>query len=277
MTNIIEVEDLFYTYRDGTRALDGVTLSVREGARTVLLGPNGAGKSTLLLHLNGIFLAQKGTVRVAGRKIDQKSEKWVRTVVGLVFQDPDDQVFSSTVWDDVAFGPKNMGLSGAEIERRVAAALEAVKMGDYRDRAPYRLSYGEKRRVAIAGVLAMSPRVIVLDEPLACLDPQGRDGLLEVLNRLNEGGTTVIVATHDVDFAAQWADQVLVIKDGKTLARGDTSLLADERLIREARLNLPVITRLFKKIPGLVTGKTPLTVDDAVVEMNRLLSGSKAE
>jgi len=277
LTNIIEVEDLFYTYRDGTRALDGVTLSVREGARTVLLGPNGAGKSTLLLHLNGIFLAQKGTVRVAGRKIDQKSEKWVRTVVGLVFQDPDDQVFSSTVWDDVAFGPKNMGLSGAEIERRVAAALEAVKMGDYRDRAPYRLSYGEKRRVAIAGVLAMSPRVIVLDEPLACLDPQGRDGLLEVLNRLNEGGTTVIVATHDVDFAAQWADQVLVIKDGKTLARGDTSLLADERLIREARLNLPVITRLFKKIPGLVTGKTPLTVDDAVVEMNRLLSGSKAE
>lgn len=274
MANIIEVKDLCFTYRDGARALDGVTISVREGARTALLGPNGAGKSTLLLHMNGIFLAQKGLVRVAGREIDQKNEKWVRTVVGLVFQDPDDQVFSSTVWEDVAFGPKNMRLSDAEVEQRVGAALKAVKMENFRDKAPYRLSYGEKRRVAIAGVLAMSPKVIILDEPLACLDPQGKDDLLEVLSGLNDQGTTVIVATHDVDFAVQWAEQVLVIKDGKTLAQGDTSILADERVIREARLNFPIITRLFKKLPGLVTGKMPLTVDDAVFEINKLLNDS---
>lgn len=271
MANIIEVEDLFYTYRDGTRALNGLSLSIREGARVALLGPNGAGKSTLLLHLNGIYLAQKGKVRVMGQEITAKNEKWVRGIVGLVFQDPDDQVFSSTVREDVAFGPVNMRLAPAEIERRVNEALAAVKMENYRDKAPYHLSYGQKKRVAIAGVLAMSPRVIILDEPVAYLDPRGKDVLMEILSRLNEDGTTVVIATHDVDLAAQWAQQVLLIKDGRLLAQGDTSLLADGRVVEEAELRFPVVTQIFRKLPGLSLPKVPLTVDDAVSEIKKIL------
>lgn len=272
MTNIIEVEDLSFLYRDGTRALDGLSLSIQEGARVALLGPNGAGKSTLLLHLNGIHLAQKGMVRVMGQEITSKNEKWVRGIVGLVFQDPDDQVFSSTVREDVAFGPTNMRLAPAEIERRVNDALAAVKMEKYRDKAPYHLSYGQKKRVAIAGVLAMSPRVIILDEPVAYLDPRGKDVLMEILRRLNDSGTTEVIATHDVDLAAQWAQQVLVIKDGRILAQGDTSLLADERVVREAELRFPIVTQIFRRLPELTLRTTPLTVSDAVFEIKKLLN-----
>lgn len=271
MANIIEVEDLFFTYRDGTRALSGLNLSIQEGARVALLGPNGAGKSTLLLHLNGIHLAQKGKVRVMEKEITQANEKWVRGVVGLVFQDPDDQVFSSTVREDVAFGPTNMGLAPAEIEQRVNEALAAVNMEKYRDKAPYHLSYGQKKRVAIAGVLAMNPRAIILDEPVAYLDPKGRDTLIEILCRLNDNGTTVVIATHDVDLAAQWAQQVLVIKDGKTLAQGTPSILADEEVVREAELRFPVVTQIFRRLPGLNLLDTPLTVDDAVAEIKKLI------
>jgi len=275
MADIIEVEELSFTYRDGTRALDGLSLTIREGARVALLGPNGAGKSTLLLHLNGIHLARQGKVRVMGREITPKNEKWVRGIVGLVFQDPDDQVFSSTVREDVAFGPVNMRLVPAEIDRRVDEALAAVKMEKYRDKAPYHLSYGQKKRVAIAGVLAMSPQVIVLDEPVAYLDPRGRDVLMEILGRLNEKGATVVIATHDVDLAAQWAQQVLIMKDGKLLAQGDTSLLSDAAVVQEAELSFPVVTRIFKKLPGLNLPRMPLTVDDAVFEIKKIME--KAE
>lgn len=270
MANIIEVEDLFFTYRDGTSALNGINLTIREGARAALLGPNGAGKSTLLLHLNGIHLAQKGKIRVLGKEITPKNEKWVRGIVGLVFQDPDDQVFSSTVWEDVAFGPTNMRLAKSEIEQRVEEALAAVNMERYRDKAPYHLSYGQKKRVAIAGVLAMSPRVIILDEPVAYLDPRGKDILMEILRRLSDSGTTVVIATHDVDLAVQWAQQVLVIKDGKTLAQGDTSLLADEGVVMEAELRFPVVTQIFRQLPELNLSQVPLTVNDAVLEIKKL-------
>lgn len=271
MANIIEIEDLFFTYRDGTRALDGLSLSIREGARVALLGPNGAGKSTLLLHLNGIHLAQKGKVRVMGQEITARNEKWVRGVVGLVFQDPDDQVFSSTVWEDVAFGPTNMRLTPAEIDCRVHDALVAVKMEKYRDKAPYHLSYGQKKRVAIAGILAMNPQVIILDEPVAYLDPRGKDVLMEILGRLNESGATVVIATHDVDLAAQWAQQVLVIKDGRTLAQGEASILADEVVVGEAELRFPVVTQIFRCLPELSLQKKPLTISDAVQEILKLL------
>lgn len=271
MANIIEVEDLHYNYRDGTSALDGLTLTIKEGARVVLLGPNGAGKSTLLLHLNGIYHAQQGQVKVLGRELTTRNGKWVRSIVGLVFQDPDDQVFSSTVWEDVAFGPTNLNLSRDEVESRVDAALAAVKMEKYRDKAPYHLSYGQKKRVAIAGVLAMNPRVIILDEPVAYLDPHGKDILMDILNRLNKNGTTVIIATHDVDLAAEWAEQVLVIKDGRTLAQGDTSLLADEHVVREADLHFPVVAKIFRNLPELKPDPLPLTVEAAVLQIKKAL------
>lgn len=274
MSNIIEIEDLYFNYRDGTEALRGLSLYVREGERVALLGPNGAGKSTLLLHLNGINIPQRGQVRVLGREVNTGTEKWVRTKVGLVFQDPDDQVFSYTVREDVAFGPGNMGLGAEEVDRRVEAALEAVNMGAYRDRPPYHLSYGQKKRVAIAGVLAMQPRVIVLDEPMAYLDPRGKETLVEILNRLYESGATIIIATHDVDFAAEWADRVIIIKEGRTLCQGDTSLLADGEVIREAHLRFPVVTQIFLRLNHTGPDKMPLTVGDAVTAIRKIISGT---
>lgn len=275
MSNIIEVEDLYFNYRDGTEALRGLSLYVKDGERVALLGPNGAGKSTLLLHLNGINIPQRGAVRVLGREVNSRSEKWVRTKVGLVFQDPDDQVFSYTVREDVAFGPTNMGLGPAEAARRVEAALEAVGMSEYGDRPPYHLSYGQKKRVAIAGILAMQPPVIVLDEPLAYLDPRGKETLLEILNRLYRDGVTIIIATHDVDFAAEWADRVIIIKNGRTLCQGDTSLLTEGEVIREAHLRFPVVTQIFQKLGWTGPDKLPSTVDGAVAVIRKLISSKE--
>lgn len=272
---IIEVDNIHYTYRDGTEALRGLSLYVEEGERVALLGPNGAGKSTLLLHLNGINLPHRGKVAIMGREVNKKAERWVRSKVGLVFQDPDDQVFSSTVWEDVAFGPQNMGLEPQETGRRVAGALEAVGMAEYRDKPPYHLSYGQKKRVAIAGVLAMLPQIIVLDEPMAFLDPRGKDTLTDILNRLHGQGQTIVIATHDVDFAAEWADRVIIIKDGKTLAQGGPELLQDIELIKEAQLRLPVISKIFQRVPGLEIDTLPLTVDQAVDIIRKLISQSQ--
>ncbi|MHB8917313.1 MAG: ATP-binding cassette domain-containing protein [Desulfocucumaceae bacterium] len=273
---IIEVDDIHYTYRDGTEALKGLSLYVEEGERVALMGPNGAGKSTLLLHLNGINRPRSGKVTVMGREVNSKTEMWVRSVVGLVFQDPDDQVFSSTVWEDVTFGPQNMGLDQQEIDTRARGALEAVGMLDYRHKAPYHLSYGQKRRVAIAGVLAMLPRIIVLDEPMAFLDPRGRDTLVDILNSLHSRGQTIVIATHDVDFAAEWADRVIIVKNGKTLAQGGRNLLQDTGIMEEAQLRFPLVSKIFDRLPGLDLGRLPLTVDEAVDIIRKLVnSGQK--
>ncbi len=278
---IIEVDDIYYTYRDGTEALRGLSLSVGEGERVALLGPNGAGKSTLLLHLNGINIPSRGKVTIIGREVNRKTGRWIRSQVGMVFQDPDDQVFSSTVWEDVAFGPQNMGLDVKEIERRVAGALEAAGMSEHRHKAPCLMSYGQKKRVAIAGVLAMKPRIIVLDEPMAFLDPKGRDSLMGILNQLHSRGQTIVIATHDVDFAAEWADRVVIVKDGKTLAQGGRHLLQDIGLIEEAQLRLPVVSKIFQRLPGLNSGTLPLTVDEAVDIIRKLmdkdLGGGRSE
>lgn len=268
---VVEADNIYYTYRDGAEALRGLSICVEKGERVALLGPNGAGKSTLLLHLNGINIPQRGNVRIMGREVDSKSEKWVRTKVGLVFQDPDDQVFSSTVWDDVAFGPKNMGLGRDETASRVRDALEAVGMTGFEQKPPYHLSYGQKKRVAIAGVLAMGPEIIVLDEPMAFLDPKGKDTLLDILNSMHGHGRTIIIATHDVDFAVEWADRIIILKDGTVLAQGGPELLRNQRLVEEARLRLPVVSRLFKMIPGLRSGPLPLTISEAADIINSVM------
>lgn len=264
MANIIEVEDLHFRYRDGTEALRGLSLSIRKGSRVAILGSNGAGKSTLLLHLNGIYLPACGKVRVLGREITAKTERWVKSKVGLVFQDPDDQVFSSSVWEDVSFGPLNMNLSAEEVQARVEQALRAVQMEEYQNKAPYHLSYGQKKRVAIAGVLAMEPEIIVLDEPMGYLDPRGKDNLLVILNELHRREITILIATHDVDLAAEWADQVIIMKNGRTLAEGDTSLLADEELVGAADLRFPVVVEIFRRLPELNLVPLPKTIAEAV-------------
>lgn len=261
---LIEVTDLYFGYKDGTQALNGLSMTIPKGKKIALLGPNGAGKSTLLLHLNGIHLAQEGSVVFEGKPISKSNERQVRSKVGLVFQDPDDQVFSNTVWEDVAFGPTNMGLGKAEIDRRVSDALASVSMLPAKDKAPHHLSYGQKKRVAIAGILAMDPEVIVLDEPVAFLDPQGKDSVFDILEELNRRGTTIVIATHDVDVAVEWADQVIIIKDGRCLAQGGTELLCDATIVEQAGLRFPIITKVFRLLPELKLQQLPKTVSEAV-------------
>jgi cobalt/nickel transport system ATP-binding protein len=267
----IQIENLSYQYPDSTRAIDDMSLEIPIGAKVALLGPNGAGKSTLLHHLNGLKLPQHGMVSVMGTPINKKTTKWIRQKVGLVFQDPDDQVFSPTVWEDVQFGPQNLGLPADDIEERCQAALGSVGMLPYKNKPPFHLSFGQKKRVAIAGILAMKPDVVVLDEPMSYLDPQAKDELAALLRGLSLMGKTVIVSTHDVDFAASWADLVLIMKDGKLLIAGGTELLIDKKWIVEAKLHLPKITRLFMLIPSLNKGRLPKTEQEAVQLLSEII------
>lgn len=246
----IVVEDLHYAYPDGTVALRGVSFTVKAGSRVAILGPNGAGKTTLLFHLNGLYLPQRGRVIVLGSEVQCKTRCRARSLVGLVFQDPDDQVFSPTVEEDVSFGPQNLGLSPEEVSSRTGRALAALGIEHLRERTPGKLSYGEKKKVALAGVLAMEPRIMMLDEPMAFLDPEGKRAMGQILQKLTEVGTTLLVATHDVDFAAEWADTVLILKDGALLASGPPDMLASSALMKKAGLEIPTVTRLFLELGG---------------------------
>ncbi|MFD1933052.1 energy-coupling factor ABC transporter ATP-binding protein [Nonomuraea mangrovi] len=233
----LEVSELAYAYPDGTQALFGVDLSIGRGERVALLGPNGAGKTTLVMHLNGILTAGHGTVSVAGTPVRADTLKEVRQRVGLVFQDPDDQLFMPTVRDDVAFGPANMGVRGEELERRVKNALDRVGMADHLDRPPHHLSFGQRRRVAVATVLVMEPEILVLDEPSSNLDPAARRELAEILRSLD---VTVLMVTHDLPYALELCERSLILSGGVIAADGPTrTLLADSALLAEHRLELP--------------------------------------
>ncbi len=250
----ISLQGVAFAYPDGRRALNGIDLHIHPGERVALLGPNGAGKTTLVLHLNGILLPQQGEVEVAGIPVTKEHFVDVRRRVGLVFQDPDDQVFMPTVHEDVAFGPANLGLRGAELEARVQAALTAVGMQDRSRRAPHHLSYGERRLVAIATVLAMEPEILVLDEPSANLDPAGRRELADVLRRL---GLTMLMVTHDLPYALQLCDRAVVMSAGRIAADGPIEdILADNALMAAHRLELPLgfdlglMLRIGREAPG---------------------------
>ncbi len=274
----VEMKGVGYSYAgSNSLALRGIDLSIRSGSKTVLMGMNGAGKSTLISLLNGLAQVSKGMYRLFGQEITEKNAMHARRGVGVVYQDPDDQLFSPTVSEDIAYGPSNMGLSESEIEDRVTYAIGAVGLSALADKSPFELSYGQKRRVAIAGVMAMRPPMMVLDEPMAYLDPRGRDELQALLEQLHLMGTTLIVATHDVDFAAEWADHVIILRDGKVLAEGDVSLLFDEKIVYEAGLHLPRLVRPFRLLQGAGDVK-PRTVRQAAQEMWRLiLKGTNAE
>lgn len=271
MDKSIEVRDLYYSYEDGTEALKGINLAIEKNSRVAILGPNGAGKSTLLLHFNALNLPQKGSVRVEGLEVNKKTERLIRTKVGIVFQDPDDQIFSLTVREDICFGPQNMGLSPGEIQERVESALEAVRIKDLAEKAPYLLSYGQKKRVAIAGILAMSPGIIILDEPFAFLDPRGKRSLLEIMDTLAQQGKTIVIATHDVDLAAEWADKIVVIKDGRVLAEGPKNILIDPQVIEEADLDYPTVAKIFRNLPNREE-ELPFTIKGAISRINKLMS-----
>lgn len=233
----LEVEGLAFAYPDGSQALDGVDLVVAAGERVALLGPNGAGKTTLALHLNGIHRAQRGRVVVAGTTLADRTLAEVRRRVGLVFQDPDDQLFMSTVREDVAFGPGNLGLRGDDLHARVAEALAAVGCGHLAGRAPHHLSGGERRRVAVATVLAMRPDLLVLDEPTSNLDPASRRELVAVLAALP---VTQLVVTHDLPLALELCPRGVIMDGGRVVADGPTpQLLSDPGLLARHRLELP--------------------------------------
>ena len=236
MTCAIDARRLTYRYPNGHVALDGIDLRVGHGQRVAVLGPNGAGKTTLMLHLNGL-LTGEGSLEVAGLPVTRGSLGELRARVGLVFQDPDDQLFMPTVREDVAFGPLNMGLERDEVLARVDEALAAVRMGHAADRAPHELSMGERRRVAIATVLAMDPSLLVLDEPSANLDPRARRELLDVLEAIDR---TILVVTHDLPLAAELCDRAVILDRGRVVADGGCSdLLDDAALLRDHDLELP--------------------------------------
>ena len=243
MTNApsLLIQELAFAYPDGNQALFGVNLRVERGERVALLGPNGAGKTTLVMHMNGIHPAEHGSVSVAGELIDTKDIDLLRRIrgkVGVVFQDPDDQLFMPTVGEDIAFGPYNMGLRGAELDAAVDEALALVHMSEFKDRPPHHLSFGQRRRVAVATVLAMKPEILVLDEPSSNLDPASRRELADILRSLD---ITMVMVTHDLPYAYELCPRSVILKGGIIVADGSTrEILTDSALLAANRLELPV-------------------------------------
>jgi len=232
----LEVKDLHFAYPDGHAALNGVTFKLCAGDKVALVGPNGAGKSTLMLHLNGILMG-RGEIRVGGINLTRKNLPQIRALAGLVFQNPDDQLFSPTVFEDVAFGPLHMGLPEADVRARVLSALEAVRMSEYKDRLSHHLSVGEKKRIAIATVLSMNPSILILDEPSAGLDPRARRALISLLRELP---ISMLVSTHDMALVKELFPRSIVMDEGKIVADGLTAdILGDEKLLSAHGLEKP--------------------------------------
>lgn len=230
MEEIIAIRNLSFGYPDGQTALSGVNLTIYRGESVALVGPNGAGKSTLILHFNGV-LRSNGSIRLLGKPINDKNLRWVRSRVGLVFQNPDDQLFSPTVFDDVAFGPVNMGYGDEEVHQAVKQALGMVGMAGFERRSPHHLSIGEKKRIAIATVLSMSPEILVIDEPSSNLDPRGKWDLIGVLDSLP---VTKVIVSHDLELVAALCQRVVILDKGQVVADGLTKdILADKKLLAE--------------------------------------------
>ena len=245
--SLLEARALVHVYPGNVRALDGLNLRIERGKRLVILGSNGAGKSTMLLHLNGTLRPQSGEVLLGSQRVayDSASLTAWRRRVGLVLQNADDQLFAPSVAEDVSFGPLNLGLSETEARQRVSAALAAMHISHLADRATHMLSGGQKRRVAIAGLVAMQPEILLLDEPTAGLDHEGTEDLLGVLEGLERNGTTLVFSTHDVELAYRFADEVAVFEGGRILAQGPiTTTLADANLVKRAKLDTPFLLKL---------------------------------
>ena len=275
---MLEVKNIKYSYNSEYQALKGVSLKVERGEMVALLGKNGAGKSTLFLHLNGIYQPDDGQVFIDGEelKYDKKSLLKFRQKVGIVFQNPDDQIFAPTVEEDVAFGPLNLGLSMEEVQDRVDEALARVGMNGFEKTAPHHLSGGQKKRVAIAGILAMKPEVMVLDEPTAGLDPQGVVDLSKLLNELNDEGITIIISTHEVDLVPNYANRVFVLVDGLLIAEGTPKeIFAKPEILKQANLKVPIVTDLFQQLEAEgfdMENDYPLTINEAKDKFLKLLN-----
>jgi cobalt/nickel transport system ATP-binding protein len=268
--NVIETKDINYQYPDGTDALEKVNFKAEKGKIVALLGPNGAGKSTLFLQFNGILRPTSGFIAIDGDPVsyEKKDLLKIRQKVGIVFQNPDDQLFAPTVLEDVAFGPMNMGLTEEEVEERVNESLKRVGMEGFEKKPPHHLSGGQKKRVAIAGILAMQPQIMVLDEPTSGLDPRGASQILKILYQLNQEGMTIVISTHDVDLVPLYADSVYIISKGKIIKEGSPQeVFGDVETVRGANLRLPRIAHLMeileKKDKMPFEKPYPLTIGEA--------------
>ncbi len=273
----IEAKNLTYAYPDGTKALENVNFTVEQGENIAILGPNGAGKSTLLHQFNGLLTPTGGSICVLGKEVERQNLTEIRQQVGLVFQDPDDQLFARTLSQDIAFGPTNLGLSKKEVEERVRWVLDVTELKGLEAKAPQNLSTGQKKRAAIAGVLAMKPKIMILDEPMANLDPRTATRILRLLLQLNKDlGITLIIATHDVDLVPLFATKIFILNKGRIILEGTPeAVFSQADKIRSLDLRLPRITHLFeilRKNNQVSAGdRIPLTIGDARREIMELL------
>ena len=272
----IDAEAISFAYPDGFQALKNVRFQARRGEFVAMLASNGSGKTTLMKVLLGLLHAQKGTVRINGRLLKEYSQKELYQTVSMVFQNPNDQLFAATVAEDVAFGPRNLGLDKDEVQRRVTQALAAVGASELAQRAVHHLSFGQQKRASIAGVLAMRPSIMILDEPTAGLDPAGEHEMLELLGELNRRqGITIVMATHQVDMLPLFADRIYLLNRGEVLSHGSPAeIFGDEEMIRRAALRLPYISQLLddlKRLDGVPLGALPLTLNEARRQLVNLI------
>lgn len=273
MTNIqLSTENLSFTYPDGTRALKNINIEIEKGEKVAIIGPNGAGKSTLFSHFNGLTEPTSGCVKIEGKPISFEKDELlkVRQKVGIVFQDPNDQLFAPTVKEDIAFGPMNLGLSYDEVEKRVEDALKMVGMENYEDKTPHHLSGGQQKRIAIAGIIAMKPELMILDEPTAGLDPGGVEKVLNILNQLNEEGMTLIISSHDIDMISKYADKIFVLYNGEIIESGNKNkIFSDMELLKKAHLRTPITTEILYNLKesGLNVNTEKISVKDTCAEI----------
>ncbi len=271
----LSIKNLSYTYPDGTHALKNVNMEILKGQKVAIMGPNGAGKSTLFSHFNGLTEPKSGYLEIDGKKMeyDKKTLLEIRQKVGIVFQDPNDQLFAPTVKEDVAFGPMNLGLSYEEVEKRVDEALTLVGMEKFKDKTPHHLSGGQQKRVAIAGIIAMKPEIMILDEPTAGLDPQGVDKVLDILNNLNKEGMTIVISSHDIEMVNGFAEKIFVLNEGEILASGDKNeIFSNKELLKEAHLKAPITTEILYRLKekGFDVDTTKININEVVDEIIKM-------
>lgn len=273
MTNIqLSTENLSFTYPDGTQALKNINIEIEKGEKVAIIGPNGAGKSTLFSHFNGLTEPTSGCVKIEDKTISFEKDELlkVRQKVGIVFQDPNDQLFAPTVKEDIAFGPMNLGLSYDEVEKRVEDALKMVGMENYEDKTPHHLSGGQQKRIAIAGIIAMKPELMILDEPTAGLDPDGVEKVLNIMNQLNEEGMTLIISSHDIDMISKYADKIFVLYNGEIIESGNKNkIFSDMELLKKAHLRTPITTEILYNLKesGLNVNTEKISVKDTCAEI----------
>ncbi len=271
----LSTKNLSYTYPDGTHALKNINMDIYKGQKVAIMGPNGAGKSTLFSHFNGLTEPTSGHVEIDGKaiKYDKDTLLEVRQKVGIVFQDPNDQLFAPTVKEDVAFGPMNLGLDYEEVERRVDEALTMVGMEQYMDKTPHHLSGGQQKRVAIAGIIAMRPEIMILDEPTAGLDPEGVEKVLSILNELNNEGMSIVISSHDIEMVNEFAEKIFVLNEGEILESGDKNeIFSNKELLKTAHLKAPITTEILYtlKEKGYNVDTTKISIDEVVEEIIKI-------